>query len=147
MTPLDALTALASTPPRQYLQRSEASESSTLQHLYNQCVEAGLLPASAAAIDDITRLHSLFDVALDHGMGSLVLDHVVDVCADRLLTSSDPVQAFLLDGECVRRWCHKTLAVSKGRLTSWLGRGISFIASSGEAVVGLMAVFAGRVVW
>ncbi|GAB4815684.1 hypothetical protein N2152v2_002730 [Parachlorella kessleri] len=127
---MDALAALAATPPRQYVQRLETG-ASTLQELYARCLEAGVLPATAAALDDISRLHSLFDLALDHGLGSLVLDYVTDVCGDRLLTSSDPVQAFLMDGECVRRWCHKAIAISKGRLTSWLGRGLGFISSSG----------------
>lgn len=130
----DALASLASTPPRQYLQRTDAG-TSILQELHQQCIEAGLVPATAAATDDISRLHALFDVCLDHGLGSLVLDYVSDVCADRLLTSSDPVAAFLLDGECVRRWCQKTLAISKGRITSWLGRGLGFIASSGAAAL------------
>ena len=53
------------------------------------------------------------------------------VCADRLLTSSDPVEALLLDGECVRRWVQKLLAVSRGRLASWLGRGVASLGSAG----------------
>lgn len=98
----DVLAELANTSPKTYLQRSP-SGFSHLQDLYQQCIEADLVPAAAVASDDIARLHSLFDVALDHGMGSLVLDYVNEVCADRLLTSSDPVAAFLLDGEIFSR--------------------------------------------
>lgn len=139
--PDDVLAALAATPPRQYLQRSDAGVS-VLQALYQQCVGAGL--ASEHTSDDIARLHGLWDVALEHGLGSLVLDYVHDVCSDRLLTSSDPVEAFLLDGECVRRWCQKSVTISKGRVTSWLGRGLGFIHSSGEWVWRRSRVFVRR---
>lgn len=54
----------------------------------------------------------------------------VQVCSDRLLTSSDPIEAFLLDGECVRRWAAKKLSVSQGRLSSWLGRGLAALGGS-----------------
>ena len=57
-------------------------------------------------------------------------EYVSTVCTDRLLTSSDPVEAFLLDAECVRRWCQKTLATSRGRLSSWLARGIAHVGSA-----------------
>lgn len=41
-------------------------------------------------------------------------------CSDHLLTSSDPVEAFLLDAKCVRRWVRELLALSCGCLVGWL---------------------------
>ena len=151
----DVLHALCQTPPTSYLQRLPTGLT-TLQTLYDHAAEAGLVPSSAN--DDIARLHALFDVALDHGMGSLVRDYVtevrlslmapmgsssrqspfvrsvaaacrsrslaalcglllprVQVCSNRALTSSDPLEAFLLDGECVRRWVQKQLLVAQRR--------------------------------
>ena len=42
--------------------------------LYRQAVAAGLLAAKAA--DDVQALHAVFDLAVDHGFGSWVLDYV-----------------------------------------------------------------------
>lgn len=50
----------------------------------------------------------VFDVALEH-MGCWVIDYVEEVCGDPALTSNDPAEAQLLDGEFVRSWCEKTL--------------------------------------
>lgn len=151
---MHALEALAAEPPRNYLERPRGG-TSVLQHLYELAASAGLLPEEA--VDDVARLHGLFDVALSYGMGSLVCDYIAEVCggvqvppsvprgrrpqglcasnhlqvcSDRLLTSSDPVEAFLLDGECVRQWASKKLAVSHGRLTGWLSSGLSSITGS-----------------
>ena len=46
---------------------------------------------------------------------------VAQVCSDRLLTSSDPVEAFLLDGECVRRWVQvrHVFKCLKSTICSW----------------------------
>ncbi|KAL4434490.1 hypothetical protein ABPG75_000931 [Micractinium tetrahymenae] len=137
---LELLEALAETPPRAYLQRAP-SEQSVLRELYQQAAETDL--AARSAPDDIARLHALFDVALDHGLGGLVRDYLAEVCSDRLLTSSDPVEAFLLDAECVRRWVQKLLAVSRGRLASWLARGLSGAALGGGSA-GVMAKELGR---
>ena len=72
----DVLDALAQTPLTSYLQRLPTGLT-TLQTLYDLASEAGLVPASAS--DDIARLHALFDVALDNGMGSLVRDYVTEL--------------------------------------------------------------------
>lgn len=76
------------------------------------------------------------------------------MCADRLLTSSDPVEALLLDVECVRRWVQKLLAVSRGRLASWLGRGLASLGSAGACAAGeqgpvgaILAVVRVNTVW
>ncbi len=46
------------------------------------------------------------------------------------------MEAFLLDAECVRRWVQKLLAVSRGRLASWLARGLSAAAPGGGGGAG-----------
>ena len=61
------------------------------------------------------------------------------------MNSSDPVEAFLLDAECVRRWVVKALAVSRGRLAGWLARGLSAPGRTGgtracRQAVGVSAV-------
>ncbi len=53
--------------------------------MQTQCRAAGL--TGAAAGDDASRLHALFDVALSHGLGSIVVDYVFEVCSDRYYTS------------------------------------------------------------
>lgn len=73
----DFLEQLAETPPKAYLQRQPSGQS-LLRELYAQAAEAGLVPAGAGG-DDIARLHALFDVCLDHGMGGLVRDYVAEV--------------------------------------------------------------------
>lgn len=59
-----------------------------------QCRAAGL--TGAAASDDVARLHALFDVALGHGLGSLVVDYVIEVCSDRFSTSRSAFQQITL---------------------------------------------------
>lgn len=50
-----------------------------------QCRAAGLTGATGS--NDVARLHALFDVALGHGLGSLVVDYVIEVCSDPFYTS------------------------------------------------------------
>lgn len=72
-----ALQALAITSPTLYL--SESSPGTTvLTTLHGQCLEAKLLSAPSAA-DDAEKLYGLFNVAVDHGLGSLVLDYIAQV--------------------------------------------------------------------
>ena len=71
-----ALQSLAITSPSSYL--TEQSPGITvLTALHAQCVEANLLRSSA--VDDAERLYGLFNVAVDHGLGSLVLDYISQV--------------------------------------------------------------------
>ena len=65
-----------------------------MDRLYAQCRAAGLTGASAG--DDASRLHALFDVALSHGLGSIVVDYVCEVCSDRFYTSRCAAPALLL---------------------------------------------------
>ena len=85
----DFLEQLAETAPKAYLQRQPSGQS-LLRELYAHAAEAGLLPAGAGG-DDIARLHALFDVALDHGMGGLVRDYVAEVKGGRALSVIDSV--------------------------------------------------------
>jgi hypothetical protein len=74
---LDVLEALAETPPTHLVQPVGPDGQTKLRFLYAQAAAADLVPQTAA--DDIGRLHSLFDVALDHGLGGLILDYIAEV--------------------------------------------------------------------
>lgn len=80
MAAMEVLESLAETPPAALLAK-QASGQSALRELYGGAAAAGLVPAGAS--DDIARLHALFDVALDHGLGGLVRDYVAEVGAER----------------------------------------------------------------
>ncbi|KAJ8648887.1 hypothetical protein MRB53_001910 [Persea americana] len=58
--------------------------------------------------DDVRRLYSLFDVAIENNLVSLVCHYVTDVCMDESAVSSDPILAFLLDEVVVKDWCKRT---------------------------------------
>ena len=73
-----ALDALIDTSPREYFARR--GQETRLQALHAQCVSAGLCPALAAP-DDVTRLYSLFNLAVAQGFGSLVVDYLAEVRA------------------------------------------------------------------
>jgi hypothetical protein len=72
-----ALQALAHTSPNSYLNESD-SGISVLANLHDQCRSAGML-SSSSADDDAERLYGIFNVALECGLGSLVLDYVAQV--------------------------------------------------------------------
>ena len=55
-------------------------------------------------------------MALDQGLGELLVDYVVEVCSDPFLTSADPVDAYLMDGRCMQQWAHRALHRSRARL-------------------------------
>ncbi|XP_058103312.1 E3 ubiquitin-protein ligase HOS1 [Magnolia sinica] len=88
--------------------------------LYNECIEAGLMSKryddrfqekeddGKQLMADVQRLYSLFDVAIENNMVSLVCHYVTDVCMDESAVSSDPVLAFLLDEVVVKDWCKQT---------------------------------------
>ncbi|KAG9439723.1 hypothetical protein H6P81_019888 [Aristolochia fimbriata] len=89
--------------------------------LYNECLEAGLiskryddrfqekLSGLKQLTADVQRLYSLFDVALENNLISLVCHYVTDVCMDENAVSSDPVLAFLFDEVVVKDWCGRAL--------------------------------------
>lgn len=75
-----ALRALADARPSSYLRRGPSGQS-TLKELYQQAASAGLAPSEVA--DDVARLHLLFDIAVEHGLGGLVHDYVIEVGGGR----------------------------------------------------------------
>jgi hypothetical protein len=95
MEVIDALITIA--PRDAYKRTSDGSR--RYASVYRQAVAAGLLPART--LDDAATLHAIFDLAVDHGFGSWVLDYVEEVCSDEYCTSNDPVEAYLVDGDCV----------------------------------------------
>lgn len=90
--------------------------------LYYKCIEAGLISkrcderfrdkddGGGHAMVEIQRLYSLFDVALENNLVSLICHYVTDVCMDENAASSDPVIAFLLDEVVVKDWCKETFS-------------------------------------
>ncbi|KAK3149415.1 hypothetical protein QOZ80_3AG0217130 [Eleusine coracana subsp. coracana] len=58
---------------------------------------------------DVQRLHTLFDVALQNNLPSLICHYITDVCLDENAVSSDPVLAFLLDEVVIKDWCKKAV--------------------------------------
>ncbi|XP_047322075.1 E3 ubiquitin-protein ligase HOS1 isoform X2 [Impatiens glandulifera] len=88
--------------------------------LYYECIEAGLISKKCddrfqekeggekQLTADIERLYSLFDVAMENNLVSLIFHYVTDVCMDESAVSSDPVIAFLLDEVVVKDWCKRT---------------------------------------
>lgn len=116
--------------------------------LYQKCVEAGLISKrhderfqekedyGNPVNTDVQRLHSLFDVALQNNLTSLIchcilirkllllfyISHllflvvsltfrsdITDVCLDENAVSSDPLLAFLLDEVVIKDWCKRTV--------------------------------------
>ncbi|XP_022922347.1 E3 ubiquitin-protein ligase HOS1-like [Cucurbita moschata] len=86
--------------------------------LFYECVEAGLIPKNSKEnppeedgenriTTDVQRLYSLFDIALENNLVSLICHYVTDVCMDESAVSSDPVIAFLLDEVVVKDWCKR----------------------------------------
>ncbi|GER25711.1 E3 ubiquitin-protein ligase HOS1 [Striga asiatica] len=85
--------------------------------LYYECVEAGLISwnrddrlrdGEEGDGENVERLHSLFDVALENNLVSLICQYCAHVCMDETFVSSDPVTAFLLDEKVVEDWCRRT---------------------------------------
>ena len=79
------LTRLAATPPRS-LAAPDAAGVRPLRRLADELAAAGLAPRAPPG-DDVAALGALFDGAVGAGLGCVVLDYVVEVCGDRLLTS------------------------------------------------------------
>ncbi|KFK36872.1 hypothetical protein AALP_AA4G182700 [Arabis alpina] len=88
--------------------------------LYYECVEAGLITQTCEEVSqdldedehqlvaDVHRLYSLFDVAMNNNLISVVCHYITNVCMDETAVSSDPVIAFLLDEVVVKDWVKRT---------------------------------------
>ncbi|CAM6107071.1 unnamed protein product [Calypogeia fissa] len=95
-------------------------ESSVRLRLYDELVDAGLLPQARDEdlrerekdgqylTADVRRLCSFFDVALENNLVSLVCHYVSEVCMDEGAVSSDALMSMLLDGDVVKDWCKRT---------------------------------------
>ncbi|EIE19378.1 hypothetical protein COCSUDRAFT_44718 [Coccomyxa subellipsoidea C-169] len=125
-----ALQKLAAVAPRD-LVRVTQSGRRLFHDLLLQCRAAGLT-AAPNSDNDVAHLHALFDVALQYGLGSLVYDYVVEVCSDKYCTSSDALEAYLLDGECVKKWCHSALEREHSHILQGLTRGLASLATKGD---------------
>jgi hypothetical protein len=71
----EALQSLITYSPASLL--DDVDGTTVLASLHDRCARAGLL--SSPAEDDPNRLYGLFNVALEHGCGSLVLDYLEQV--------------------------------------------------------------------
>lgn len=78
------LQQLAVVPVTELCRRAATGER-PVQALYDLSTEHGL--CSTTARDDVERLYSIFDLAVVHGMGSIVLDYVEAVCLDPFCSS------------------------------------------------------------
>lgn len=82
--------------------------------LYYECVQAGLISSPTHEDEDedehadVHRLYSLFDVAMNNNLVSVVCLYITNVCMDEAAVSSDPVIAFLLDEVVVKDWVKRT---------------------------------------
>ena len=82
----EALSSLASRNPKDLLIVQGTTGKRLLHHVYQQCCISGLI-AVPRAEDDVQRLHALFDLAQQHGLASVVVDYILEVCSDETLTS------------------------------------------------------------
>jgi len=89
-----------------------------LDAIYEACSSSGLV--KKAATDVRSRYERVFDAALESLMGCWIIDYVEEVCGDRHLTSNDPVDAQLLDGQFVKEWCQSTLQHMESELVTTL---------------------------
>lgn len=100
-----ALHALAATSPKDLTQHSELGQR-RLHDLVIHCQAAGLT-APVDNSNDVALLHTLFDVALQNGLGAVVYDYVVEVAADKYCTSRwIHVTALTLHSWCTVLHCH-----------------------------------------
>lgn len=92
----EALRRLASTPPRDLPRAGAASGERPLKSLAADLRASGAASDATGAVGagfgrgddaDVAALGTIFDAALDAGLGCLVLDYVAEVCEDPLLTS------------------------------------------------------------
>ncbi|KAJ7944718.1 E3 ubiquitin-protein ligase HOS1 [Quillaja saponaria] len=100
--------------------RIPIANSGTRLRLFYECIEAGLISkrcderfqekedGERLLNTDVQRLYSLFDVALENNLVSLICHYVIDICMDESAVSSDPIIAFLLDEVVVKDWCKGT---------------------------------------
>ena len=93
MTAQAALAVLAATPTRDLPRAAAPSGARPVRALATRLTDAGLARwagdggGADAASADVAALHAVFDGALAGGLACYVLDYVVEVCGDPLMTS------------------------------------------------------------
>jgi hypothetical protein len=73
---MNTLSLLAETSPRVY-HDALASGNTVINNLYNRCLADNLTNLRTG--DELEQLFAVFDVALDHGLGSVVLQYASQV--------------------------------------------------------------------
>ena len=96
----EVLRSVAATPPADWFEHS-GSDSRVLGQLVRSCVSS--VTWSDLKRDEAKQLHALFDLVLDHGLGSVIVDFIWEVCANPAMASSDPNEAYLMDWQCLRQ--------------------------------------------
>lgn len=107
-----------------HLKRADGSR--ILDSLHATCRAAGLIATGTPDGSPRDRYLAVFDAALCNDLGCWVLDYVEVVCADRHLTSNDPLEAYLLDGGFVKAWAQACLQRAEQVSTSALIDDASF---------------------
>ena len=125
-----ALQQLVDTAPSDFVSKSGGFR--VVRAIYDRCIADRLTEAEAPT--DVAALGVVFDVALRNGLGCLVLDYVHEVCMSRTMVSSDPVDAALLDGSTVQRWCESALHRCKAKVLEQLNN-VSLERLHGSAVL------------
>ena len=115
-----ALQQLADASPASYIQKSSGVRN--IRRLFECCKDARLTTGQAQT--DVAALEAVFDVALRNGLGCLILDYVQEVCTSRVLVSSDPVDAALLDGSTIEQWCKAAIHRCRDRVLQQLNAGL-----------------------
>mmetsp|Transcript_29148 Transcript_29148/g.82179 ORF Transcript_29148/g.82179 Transcript_29148/m.82179 type:complete len:721 (-) Transcript_29148:300-2462(-) len=121
-----ALEKLASTQVRDLLAKTHREER-RLALLYHECKLAGLVSVFAVPsyeLDDIKRLHSLFDVALENGMTYVIIDYLNEICHDEYAVSSDALESRLMQPEMVWDWCHAARQRIQAKVCQTSGGGL-----------------------
>lgn len=126
LAPPAGLAALASCNLKElHLKRADGSR--MLDTLYQACRSSGQIPVGAPEHSTPTdRYLAVFDAALHSCMGCWILDYVQLVCADRHLTSNDPLEAYLLDGGFVKTWAQGCLQRAEAQVSAALQTDAAF---------------------
>eukprot|EP00898_Chlorokybus_atmophyticus_P004571 jgi/Chlat1/5114/Chrsp33S05117 len=126
-----ALRRLAAAAPRDL-----CTEAVQAGPLYRECNEAGLFRSEHAECTEPSerRLQQFFDAALDSGLSSLVAHYVDEVCLDPRVSSSNPVEARLLDGGVVHSWAAGTFAESHQTIERLSTQGTAEVVRSADVL-------------
>lgn len=140
----NALELLVQASPRE-LHHKQADGTRVVDRLYEACCTSGLVPPQPAAASSTKgavehRYCAIFDAALNNGLGCWLIDYVELVVADKHLSSSDSVDAYLLDGEFVKAWCSQHLDQAEATLSQALASDASLAQFAAAAAAQLSRV-------